>query len=319
MKAAYYDRYGPPEVVTIREIGVPPLLDADHILVKVHSACVNPYDIFFRKGYYPIRLSNGLFKPKQTFSGGDMAGTVEAVGPGVNLFMPGDRVYGGGGGTHAEFARSRQKFLARMPENASFNEAAALPTVALTALGALRDQAEVKEGQRVLVYGASGGIGHIAVQLARHYGAEVTAVTSTANLDWVKDLGAHTVLDYKKEDFAQNGQKYDLIYDTVGKLTFFSTRDSLTENGLYITEHILYPKYHGFQMLFGRLTGDRRMKIHLAQTNRPDLEFIAELVEAGALKPVIDRIYPLAQIGAAHRHVENGHTKGKVVVEVQKD
>ncbi len=319
MKAAFYDRYGPPEVVTIREVGKPPLLDDDHILVRVHSAAVNPYDIFFRSGYLPVRLANGILKPRQTFSGGDMAGTVEAVGPGVDQFKPGDRVFGGGRGAHAEFARSRQKFLARMPENASFHEAAALPTVALTALEALRDTAQAQEGQTALIYGASGGIGHIAVQLARHYGMHVTAVCSTGNLEWVRELGAHEVIDYTQEDFTHNGKKYDLIYDTVGKRTFFNTRNSLTENGMYITEHILYPKYHALQMLLGILTGDRRMKIHLTQTNRPDLETIAGLVDAGALRAVIDRVYPLAQVAAAHRHVESGHTKGKVVVEVRSD
>jgi NADPH:quinone reductase-like Zn-dependent oxidoreductase len=318
MKAAVYEKYGPPEIVKIREIEKPAVLEDDHVLVRVHSASVNPFDIFFRSGYFAVRLANGgLLKPKQHHSGGDVAGMVAAVGPAVDRFKPGDRVFGSGRGSHAEFSLSRQNALARMPLNASFNEAAALPTAGQTALEAIRDIAQVRPEQQVLVYGASGGIGHFAVQLGRYYGAEVTAVCSKSNLDWVKDLGAQEVIDYIREDFARRGRKYDLILDAVGKRTFFNSRRALKDTGLYITEHILYPRYHFLQLMLGSLFGDRRAKTHLTRTNHESLDFLRERVEVGDLKPVIDKVYPLTKIAAAHRHVENGHTKGKVVVEVR--
>jgi NADPH:quinone reductase-like Zn-dependent oxidoreductase len=247
----------------------------------------------------------------------DVAGTIVAVGNNVSKFKIGDRVFGNCLGSHAEYVRARESRISMMPNNSTFNAAATIPTAALTALQALRDVAQIKQGQNVLVYGASGGVGHFAVQLARFYATEVTAVCSTSNLAWVQDLGAHYMIDYTKENFAQNSKKYDIILDAVGGRTFFNCRRSLTETGIYITEHVLYPKYHPIQLLLGSLFGDKRAKIHLTKPNDKDLDFLHGLIEGEAIRPVIEKSYPLDQIVEAHRHVENGHTKGKVVIEIQ--
>jgi NADPH:quinone reductase-like Zn-dependent oxidoreductase len=272
----------------------------------------------YRNGYFPVRSDYGFFKPKQQILGIDVAGTIVAVGNYVSKFKIGDRVFGNCLGSHAEYVRARESRISMMPDNSTFSEAAAIPTAALTALQALRDIAQIKQGQKVLVYGASGGVGHFAVQLARFYAAEVTAVCSTSNLAWVKDLGAHHMIDYTKEDFAQNSKKYDIILDAVGGRTFFNSRRSLTETGVYITEHILYPKYHPIQLLLGRLFGDRRAKIHMAKPNDRDLDFLRGLIEERRIRPVIEQCYPLDQIVEAHRHVESRHTKGKVVIEIRR-
>jgi len=322
MKAAIYKTYGPPEVLKIEDVEQPAIQDGhdDRVLIKVYSASVNPFDYLHRKGYLPIRLSEGFMKPKQDIQilGIDVAGTVEAVGRNVSRFKVGDAVFGNCLGSHAEYVRARQERLSKMPKNATFQKAAAIPTVALTALQALRDVAQIKKGQKVLIYGASSGIGHIAVQLARFYETEVTAVCSTSNLPWVKDLGAHHMIDYTKEDFSKNGKKYDIILDAVGKRTYFSCKRSLTETGVYISEHPLKPRYQLAQWIFSMLIRDKRMKAHLSNPNEKDIDLIRELIEEEKLKPVIEKSYPLVQIVEAHRHVENGHTKGKVVVEVQK-
>lgn len=320
MKAAVYKSYGPPEVLKIEDIEQPSIQDDEdgRVLIKVHSASVNPFDYLYRSGYLPVRLSNGFTKPKQHILGIDVAGTIEAVSKNVSRFKIGDHVFGSCLGSHAEYVRVRESTISRLPKNLTFKEAAAIPCVALTALQALRDVAQIKKGQKVLIYGASGGIGHFAVQLARFYETEVTAVCRSSNLAWVKDLGAHYMIDYSKEDFAENGSKYDIILDAVGKRTFFNCRRSLNKTGVYITEHVLYPKYHPVQLLLGSLMGDKRAKIHLANPNEKDIDFLRELMEAEKIKPVIEKCYPLDQIVEAHRHVENRHTKGKVVIEIQK-
>lgn len=321
MKAAVYRSYGPPEVLKIEDVEKPSLQDEhdDRVLIKVHSASVNPFDYYYRKGFLPVRPSNGLFKPKQQILGIDVAGTVESVGKNATKFKVGDRIFGSCLGSHAEYVRVRQSAIAMMPKNLTFNEAAAVPCVALTAVQALRDAAQIKNGQKVLINGASGGIGHFAVQLARFYEAEVTAVCSTSNLAWVKELGAHHVIDYTKEDFTKNGKRYDVILDASAARTFFNCKRSLTETGFYMTENPTKPGFQLVQVLHSSLIGDKKMKsVGLTKTGGANLELVRELLEAGKIRPVIEKCYPLDQIAAAHRHVENGHAKGKVVVEIQK-
>jgi NADPH:quinone reductase-like Zn-dependent oxidoreductase len=317
VRAAIYSTYGPPEVIGIKDVEQPSIKEQDRVLIRVHSASVNTLDYLYRKGYLPTRVDNGVTKPKNPILGIDVAGTIEAVGENVRKFKVGDHVFGSCFGSHAEYVAPRENFLSHMPKNITFEEAAAIPCAAQTALQALRDVAQVKQGQKVLIYGASGGVGHFAVQLANYFGAEVTAVCSTSNLDWVKELGAQYVIDYTKEDFTDNGNKYDLILDAVGKRTFFSCLPSLTEKGLYITEHLLYPKYHPFQLMIGSLIGRKKAKIHLTKPNDRDLDFLRGLVEEEKLKPIIDKCYPLEQIVKAHQHIESGRTKGKIVLRVK--
>jgi NADPH:quinone reductase-like Zn-dependent oxidoreductase len=320
MKAAVYKSYGPPEVLKIEEIDPPAIQDGDddRVLIKVHHASVNPFDYLYRKGYFPVRPSNGLTKPKQHILGIDVAGKVEAVGKNVSRFKVGDAVFGNCLGSHAEYVRARESAISMMPKNLTFKEAAAIPTSALTALQALRDVAQIKKGQTVLIYGASGGVGHFAVQIAKFYETEVTAVCSDSNLHWVKELGADYMIDYTKEDFAQNGKKYDIILDAVAKRTFFSCKPSLVRTGVYVTENPLKPKYQILQILFSSLVGDKRAKTHLTKPNDKDLDFLRELIDEEKLKPVIEKIYSLDQIAEAHRHLEREHAKGKIVVEIQK-
>lgn len=205
-----------------------------------------------------------------------------------------------------------------MPDNLTFSEAAAIPTAALTALQTLRAVAQVRKGQKVLINGASGGVGHFAVQFARFYEAEVTAVCSTSNLAWVQNLGAQEVIDYTQKDFTQNGVKYDVILDAAATLTFFRCKRSLNERGVYITENPLKPNVQLVQVLLSMLIRDKRIKVApLTKPSDKNLDLIRELVEAGKIKPVIDACYPLDQIAAAHRHAENGHAKGKVVIQIE--
>jgi NADPH:quinone reductase-like Zn-dependent oxidoreductase len=317
VRAAIYSTYGPPEVIGIKDVEQPSIKEQDRVLIRVHSASVNTLDYLYRKGYLPTRVDNGVTKPKNPILGIDVAGTIEAVGENVRKFKVGDHVFGSCFGSHSEYVAPRENFLSHMPKNITFEEAAAIPCAAQTALQALRDVAQVKQGQKVLIYGASGGVGHFAVQLANYFGAEVTAVCSTSNLDWVKELGAQYVIDYTKEDFTDNGNKYDLILDAVGKRTFFSCLPSLTEKGLYITEHLFYPKYHPFQLMIGSLIGRKKAKIHLTKPNDKDLDFLRGLVEEEKLRPIIEKCYPLEQIVKAHQHIESGRTKGKIVLRVK--
>ena len=319
MKAAVYRSYGPPEVLKIEDVEKASLKDTDEdrVLIKVRSSSVNPFDYYHRMGFLPVRISNGFITPKQQIMGIDVAGTIEAVSKNVTKFKVGDRVFGSCLGSHAEYVRARQSAIAVIPNNITFNEAAVVPCVALSAVQAIKDVAQVKKGQKVLIIGGSGGIGHFAVQIAKYYGAEVTAVCSTSNLGWVKDIGADHVIDYIKQDFTKNGKKYDVILDASAARTFFSCKRSLTENGFYMTENPTKPGFQLFQVLLGSLTRDKKMKgVGLTKTGGENLELIRELLEAGKIRPVIEKCYPLEQIAAAHRHVQNGHTKGKVVVEI---
>lgn len=318
MKAAVYKSYGPPEVLQVEEVAEPVIEREGHedrVLIKVHSASVNPFDIYHRMGFLPIRLSNGWSTPKQQIMGIDVAGTVTAIGKNVTKFKVGDRVFGSCLGSHAEYVRVRENNIAKMPGSLTFTEAGAVACAALSALQAIKDKAQVRKGQKVLIIGGSGGIGHFSVQIARHVEAEVTAVCSTSNLGWVKELGAQHVIDYTKQDFTKNGKRYDVILDASAAQTYFSCKGSLTETGFYMTENPTKPKFQLLQVLLSSLTKDKKQRgPGLTQSGGENLECIREFLELGIIKPVVERTYSLDQIAQAHRHVENGHTKGKVVV-----
>jgi NADPH:quinone reductase-like Zn-dependent oxidoreductase len=314
MKAAIYRRYGPPEVLQIEELPVPTPSD-DEVLVNVYASSVNPYDYHFRSGILPLRLmSGGWMRPKRSTLGLDVAGTVEHVGKNVQRFKAGDKVYGFSGAAYAEYAAMPERLIAAMPGNLSFRQAAALPLAALTALQALRDHAQIKNGHKVLIYGASGGIGTVAVQLAKYFGGEVTAACSTQNLPWVAALGADKMLDYTNTDFRRSGTRYDVIFKVMGTPTFFNSRRSLAKDGRWVAEDASVALSF-VTMLFG----GKRAKVHMTKPHSSDLDFIRTLVEAGKITPVIDSCFPLDQVAVAHRHAERRRGKGRIVVQVKEE
>jgi len=320
MQAAVYKTYGPPQVMQLVEQATPTLIPGVHdeyVLVKVYCSSINPFDYYHRQGFLPIRFFNGFLTPQQQILGIDVAGTVEAIGKNVARFKVGDRVFGGCMGSHAEYVRVREKGLTMLPANVTFAQAAAVPCAGQTALQGLRNVAHLKAGQKILINGAAGGIGHYAVQLAKYYGAEVTAVCSTPNLAWVKALGADYMIDYTQEDFTCNGKQYDVIYDAVGKRTFSDCQKSLTPTGMYITENPTKSAKQVWAWLMGMVIENPQMQGHLTKTNAEDLGFLGELLAQGQLKSVIEKTYSLAQLAEAHRHLEGNHTKGKLVIEVR--
>ena len=322
MKAAIYTKYGSPEVVQITEVEKPIPKD-NEVLIKVHATTVTTVDSIFRKGKnFFARMATGILKPKSNILGTEFAGEVESVGKHIQQFKPGDKIFGDSSitsSTHAEYLCLRgDEPLAMIPAGMYYSEAASIPYAALTALPFLRDSGKIQNGQRVLILGASGSVGTFAVQLAKYYGAEVTGVCSTGNVELVRSLGADKVIDYTKQDFTQSGETYDIIFDTVGKSSFSSCKGSLKKPGIYLTTVI------GFGILFNMLlTLKSRKKAVIAFTGlRPaakratDLLFIRELLQAGKLKAVIDRQYPLEQISEAYRYVDQGHKKGNVVITI---
>jgi NADPH:quinone reductase-like Zn-dependent oxidoreductase len=325
MKAIIYQKYGPPEVLQLTEVTKPAPRD-NEVLIKVHAATVTAGDVNMRGftfvppgfGFLP-RLMFGLQQPKKPILGTEVAGEIEAVGQDVKLFKPGDQVFGIGSesvGAYAEYVcRSEKSALAPKPVNLTYAEAASLPFGAGTALYFLQDMARLQRGQKVLINGASGGVGVYAVQLAKYYGAEVTGVCSTSNQELVKSLGADKVIDYTKQDFTQNGETYDVIVDTVvGKTDFDRCKNSLKPQGMYLA--VAGGTREMGQMLWTSITGGRKVVFGSPTENRKDLLFIKELAEAGKLKPVIDRCYPLEQTAEAHRYVDQGHKRGNVVITI---
>ncbi len=323
MQAIVQDRYGSTEVLEEREIETPTIGDTD-VLVRVRAAGVNPADWAVMSGLpYIARPVYGLRRPKNPVRGTDVAGVVEAVGAGVTRFKPGDDVFGWADGSYAEFAAAPQDKLAAKPVNLSFEEAAAVPMAGLVALQALRDHAKLQPGQRILVNGASGGIGTFAVQIAKTLGAEVIGVTSTANLDLVRSIGADVVIDYTHEDFTRNGQHYDVVLDNVSNHSLADLRGTLTETGMLIPNGGRFDKRwlaSGGRILHGALMfrfGTQALGNFLMSTKHDDLVALKDLIEAGKVKPVMDRAFPLSATAEAIDHVGRGHARGKVAISVR--
>ena len=320
MKAIVYEKYGPPDVIQLKDIEKPTPKD-DEVLIKIHAASVNAYDWhFLTADIFLIRfMGGGLLKPKNTRLGADMAGRIETVGKNIKQFQPGDEVFGMVKGSFAEYACAPESALALKPVHTSFNEAAAIPMAAITALQGLRDEGQIRAGQKVLINGASGGVGTFAVQIAKSFGAEVTAVCSTRNLEQARSIGADHVIDYTKEDFTNNGQQYDLIFAANGYHSLSAYKRALTPKGIYIMAGGSMAQI--FQsMLLGSMmseTGGRKISGVSAKRNQNDLVFIKELFEAGKVKSIIDRQYPLSEAAEALRYLGAGHAKGKIVISVE--
>jgi NADPH:quinone reductase-like Zn-dependent oxidoreductase len=320
MKAIVYSKYGPPEVLQIKEVEKPVPKD-NEILIKIFATTVTSGDCRMRKADpFAIRFFNGLTRPKKTtILGNEFSGEIEEVGKNVKLFRKGDQVFGQAGmslGTNAEYiCLSEDGTVDIKPANLTFEEAAVIPFGGNTALHFLR-KGDIRNGQKVLIYGASGSLGTAAIQLARYFGAEVIGVCSTANIELVKSLGADKVIDYTKENFTQNGQSYDIIFDTTGKSPFSGCLKSLKQNGIYLRAvHMTLSS--NIRGLWTSMTSSKKVIGGVATELKENLVFLRELIEAGRLKPVLDRRYPFEQIAEAHRYVDKGHKKGNVAVTVK--
>ena len=321
MKALVSTRYGPPDVLQFKEIATPVPAD-DEVLIKVYAASVNPLDSYSMRGpLFFLPMIGGLLKPKHNVIGSDIAGRVEAVGSDVKQFQPGDEVFGGKGfGGFAEYACATEDRLALKPANLSFEEAAAVPIAAITALQGLRDKGRIQRGHKVLVDGASGGVGTFAVQLAKSFGAEVTAVCSTRNVDTARSIGADHVIDYTRDDFTQSGQRYDLILGANAHHSIFHYRRALNRGGVFVMVGGGWISILQVMLLAPFLSriGSKKMCFFIAKIKTKDLVFLKDLLEAGKLVPVIDRRYPLSGVAEALRYREEGHAQGKVVITVER-
>ena len=319
----HYTEYGPPDVLQFMEVPTPTPKD-DEVLIRIRAASVNPLDWHFMRGEpFFIRLMfGGLLKPKVSRLGVDVAGQVEAVGRNVTQFKPGDEVFGACRGAFAEYVCATEDKLALKPANISFEDAAAVPVAAITALQGLRDKGRIQRGHKVLVDGASGGVGTFAVQIAKSFGAEVTAVCSTRNVDTARSIGADHVIDYTREDFTQSGQRYDLIMGANAYHSTFEYRRALSQDGIFVGAG------GGSQslpsMLLGMLlqsllslVGRKKMCGFMANVNKKDLVVLKDLLAAGKIVPVIDRHYPFSDVAEALRYIEEGHAKGKVVITME--
>ena len=317
MKAIVYTKYGSPDVLQFIEVERPTPRD-NEILVKVHAASANAADWhLMRAEPFLARFANGLLKPKNIRLGADLAGRVEAVGKNVTKFQVGDDVFGelplDGLGTFAEYVSTTEDALALKPASITFEQAAAVPLAAFTALQGLRDKGQIRQGQKVLINGASGGVGHFAVQIAKSYGTEVTGVCSTRNLDMARSIGADHVIDYAKEDFTRTGQRYDLIFDAVGNRSVADYKRALAPNGICsVAGFTSLSRLFQIMLLGGKKVG----LMETAKANKKDLLILKELLEAGKIAPVIDRQYPLSETAEAIRYLETGRARGKVVIKV---
>jgi NADPH:quinone reductase-like Zn-dependent oxidoreductase len=320
MKAAVYTKYGPPDVVQIKEVEKPVPKD-NEVLIKIHATTVNRTDCGFRKPEYPliIKLVNGVFKPKKKILGSELAGEVEAVGKNVRLFKKADQVFGLTGnrfGAHAEYiCLPEDASIVIKPANMDFEEAAAVCDGAMLAFTYIRKM-KPQKGDPIIIYGASGSIGTAAVQLAKYFGAQVTAVCNTKNLTLVKSLGADEVIDHTREDFTKIGQTYRVVFDAVGKSSFFRCKNLLKKGGLYLSTDLGFLGQNLVLSLWTRIFGRKKVRFPFPKDRKEDVAFFKELIEAGKYKAVIDRRYPLEQIVEAYRYVETEQKTGNVVITV---
>src|SRR6266581_1213234 len=325
MKAIVYCEYGSPDVLKFEDVDKPAPND-DQVLIRVHAASLNFIDPGLMRGPLPLRLMTGLRKPKNTRLGTDVAGQVEAVGKNVTQFKAGDEVFGVARPSLAEYACASESRLVMKPDNVTFEQAASVPVAGLTALQGLRHKGKIQPGQRVLINGASGGVGTFAVQIAKSFGADVTGVCSTRNVDMVRSIGADHVINYTKEDFTQSGQRYDLIFDNVSNHSFSARRRVLNSNGICVLAGIGGAGSHEGQ--WARLGGSLKALVascfvsqkfvtFIARITKEDLTILRELMATGKVTPVIDKCYRLSEVPEAIRYLEEGHARGKVVITVE--
>ncbi len=313
MKAMVYRNYGSPDVLELQDIDKPTVTDGE-LLVRVHAASVNPDDWHFLRGTpFVVRMMAGLVRPKRKILGVDVAGRVEAVGGNVTRFQPGDEIFGSSAnsGAFAEYLCVPEDGVVLKPAHLTYEEAAAVPVAALTALQGLRDRGQIQPGHKVLINGASGGVGTFAVQIAKSLGAEVTGVCSTRNLDMVRSIGADRVIDYSTEDFTQTGGRYDLILDAVGNRSLSDCKRALHAEGICVAA-----AGSPVRALWMLMTGGKKMVSMLTKPNQEDVGFLKDLLESKKVTPVIDRRYPLSEVAEALRYLEEGHAQGKVVISV---
>ena len=320
MKAIVHTEYGSPEVLHLQEVPKPIPKD-NEVLIKIHATTVNRNDCGFRKPEYPfiIRPINGLFKPKRKILGTELAGEIESIGKNVKTLKPGDKVFGLSAwkfGAHAEYISVPEDgSISFMPTNISYNEAAAICDGAYLALNNLR-KINFKKIKSILINGASGSIGSSAVQLAKYYGTSITGLCNTKNLELIKSLGADFVIDYTKEDFTKNGQHYDVVFDAVGKSSFFKCKKILNSGGTYFSTELGYLSQNIFLALFTRLFNGKKVLFPIPKDRKEDIAFFKELIEAGKYRAVVDRVYPMNQIVEATKYVETGMKTGSVVITI---
>jgi len=324
MKAIRYCEYGSADVVKLDEVEKPVPND-NQVLVKVQAASLNALDVYLTRDSLLGRLMFGLRKPRDTRLGRDVAGQVEAIGKNVTQFKPGNEVFGTCLGALADYACASERALVIKPPNVSFEQAASLPVAGLTALQGLRDQGKIQTGQKVLINGATGGVGTFAVQIAKSFGADVTAVCSTRNVDLVRSIGADHVIDYTKEDFTKSDQRYDVIFDNVCNHSFFERRRVLTAKGICVLAGMGGAGVKGGQAI-GRIAGnlftargfsrftDQKFAQYITKMNKDDLIMLADMIQAGKLKPVIERTYKLSESPEGFRYLNEGHARGKITI-----
>ncbi len=318
MKAAVFKSYGPPDVLSIEEIEKPVPKD-DEVLVRVHATSVNPAEWYAMIGLFLARIGNGLFRPRDTRLGADFSGVVEAVGRNVANFKRGDEVFGGRRDAFAEYVCVSKNVVPK-PANITFEQAGGVAIAAITALQGLRDHGKLQPGQKVLINGASGGVGTFAVQIAKAFGAEVTAVCSTGNVELIRCLGADHVIDYTKEDFTRNNERFDLLFDIAGSRSWREYKRILTPNAMVVlvggpkSNRIIGPLAHIIRMRVAALRASQKMVFFVAKFNPEDFMALKEMFERGQIQTVVDRVYPLCEISEAMRYLGEGHARGKVIV-----